>query len=301
MSRTWMTNESSSFARSFGDWCHGKEHQFINSLENDEYNYFRQDNPFRAKEIDIFDPTLPNMISRSGADIIIHQLPITPDRSLTSPDYALRYNIEGTYYVIEAAKEAGIPILFVTTRNYNSLGITSKPDIYNITARTVEQLLDSSGVQHLTVIPPIIYGLRFDEGISGLVKTAVGKKEQVVLNLNPEVKHPFMPADSFFDAMDVVINNTFDKENSKLQHSTVEIIPPEESFSTLSEILKILEGENLTLSYDIRPKNDNYGESHNLKDNVSNLYGWSNRFSIIDDIKLFVGKVREEYDSEGKK
>jgi len=110
LSKVWVTNESSSFAKSFATWCNqtGK-HNFVNSLENDEYDYFRQDNLFRSKEIDIFDPTLSNMIGRSSAELIIHQLPITPERSTTNKDYAIRNNIEGTYYVLILLKRLASP------------------------------------------------------------------------------------------------------------------------------------------------------------------------------------------------
>lgn len=290
MSKIWVTNESSSFARSFADWCiiSGK-HQFVNSLENDEYDYFRQDNYFRSKEIDIFDPTLPTMISRSGAEFIIHQLPITPERSLTHPDYALRNNIEGSFYVIQAAKEIGIPVFFITTKNYNN---EIDNNIYNITANTVGRLFDTFNIEHVTVVPPIIYGPQFDEGISGLIKTALSKKESVQLNINPDIQHAYMYVDDFFDALDITINNVFDTEYDVINQSIVEILPSIEKYIYLDDIFQILEEESYCLSYNIEPKYDKQSEEQNLKNNISALYGWNEKFNIKTGISDFISKVK---------
>ncbi len=289
--KIWVTNESSSFARSFADWCRvtGK-HQFVNSLENDEYDYFRQDNYFRSKEIDIFDPTLPTMISRSDAELIIHQLPITPDRSVTHPDYALRNNIEGSFYVMQAAKEIGIPIFFITTKNYNNEVDNS---IYNITAGTVERLLDSFNVEHVTVVPPNIYGPQFDEGISGLIKTALNKKESVQLNIDPEIQHAYMYVDDFFDALDIAINKSFDGEYDVINQSVVEILPSLDKYVYLDDIFQILEEDNYCLSYEIKPEGDRL-EEQNMDDNISTLYGWNEKFNIKTGIIDFISKVKDE-------
>lgn len=292
MSKIWVTNESSSFAKSFADWCKvtGK-HQFVNSLENDEYDYFRQDNYFRSKEIDIFDPTLPTMISRSGAELIIHQLPITPERSLTHPDYALRNNIEGSFYVIQAAKEVGIPIFFITTKNLNS---EIDNNVYNITAGTVERLLDTLDVEHISIVPPTIYGPQFDEGVSGLIKTALGKKESVQLNINPDVQHAYMYVDDFFDALDVVAGSCFDGEYDIINQSVVEILPSLDKYIYLDDIFQILEEESYCLSYDIEPQYDRQSEEQNIKNNVSTLYGWKEKFNIKTGIEYFISKVKNE-------
>jgi len=291
MSKIWVTNESSSFAKSFSNWCSiTNKHQFVNSLENDEYDYFRQDNYFRSKEIDIFDPTLSTMISRSGAEIIIHQLPITPERSLTHPDYALRCNIEGSYYIIQAAKEIGIPIFFITTKNYNN----KTNNVYDITADTVGRLLNTFNAEHVTIVPPIIYGPQLDESISGLIKTALNQKEFIQLNIDPEIQHAYMYIDDFFNALDIVINKSFDGEYDKITQSIVEILPPLDKYIYLEDIFQILEDENYCLSYEIKPKYDKQTEKQNVEWNISTLYNWNEKFNIKTGIKDFISKAKNE-------
>lgn len=306
MSKIWVTNESSSFARSFSSWCARNErHEFVNCLENDEYDYFRQDTMFRKREVDIFDPTLPTLISRSGAEVIIHQLPITPEISSTHPDYALRNNIEGTHYVIEAAKEIDVPVLFVTSRNYrniaNNFGVDGFliTDIYNITTQTVENLLDISGVKHTSVIPPIIYGPEFDEGITGLIKTAINGKEQVVINLDPEVQHPFMHADDFFNGLGLVIDN-LDLEVGRVDKPLIEILPSKNNFISLDKILENLENRGLYLSYDIHPEFDVFADEVKDEENVSSLYKWKQEFNIDTGIENVIDVIREHNDNKRK-
>lgn len=296
MSKIWVTNESSSFAKSFACWCEKtSKHVFVNSFYNGEYDYFRQDNLFREKEIDIFDPTLPNMISRSGAELIIHQLPITPERSKTNADYALRNNIEGSYYVIEAAKEVGIPIIFVTSKNYfnmqSSLGYYDHSgfDIYDITVQTVENILDVSGVDHISVVPPFIYGPLFDEGLSGLIKTAFGK-EEVVLNINTEESLPFVHVDDFLNGLDVVVENV----ESLTDKSVVEIIPKPDMFSTVENVMKNITALNLKVKFSL---NENlYPVMNNNKYNINEFYSWTPQFNIDSGIKDVVDKLREGHD-----
>ena len=303
MSKVWVTNESSSFAKSFATWCNqtGK-HNFVNSLENDEYDYFRQDNLFRSKEIDIFDPTLSNMIGRSSAELIIHQLPITPERSTTNKDYAIRNNIEGTYYVIDTAKEVGIPILFITSKNYNNItnnitNNTNIPDIYNITAQAVENLLDVLDIKHTSIIPPIIYGPEFDEGISGLIKTAINNKEQVVINLDPEVQHPFMHVDDFFNALSIVVEN-LKLDIGGVDKSVIEVHPHPESYSSIDTILQQLEEHGFFLSYDIHPEKDVFENIAIVENNITTLYGWEQKFTIKDGLEDVINKLREKHDDD---
>ncbi len=286
MSKIWVTNESSSFARSFASWCKEKEdHIFINNLDNDEYDYFRQTSLFRSREIDIFDPTLPNLISRSGAELIIHQLPIVPEKGELHPDYALRSNIEGTYYVIQAAKEISIPIVFISSRNV----ITSN-DIYDITASTVENILDFSGVSHISVTPPIVYGPEFDEGISGLIKTSISNKDQVVLNLDPEKKHAFMHIKDFLNGLNSIITNL---DLDSPIHKNFEIMS--KKLNTLEEIINHLEDENLTLSYDIHPNKDYCISEFNPDINIKSIYGWKPKYTLKSGLDDVIKNIRIEH------
>jgi nucleoside-diphosphate-sugar epimerase len=300
MSKVWVTNESSSFAKSFSTWCESTgNHEFVNSLEKDEYDYFRQDNKFRTKEIDIFDPTLPTLISRSGAELIIHQLPITPDKSMQYIDHALRSNIEGTQYVIDAAKEVRIPILFVTSRNYGHVMgeyvATQKSDIYDITAQAVEHLLDASDVQHTSLIPPILYGPEYDEGISGLIKTATDNKEQVILNIDPDRSHLFMHVDDFFDAVSIVVEH-LDLEEGRVDECVLDMRP---KISTpVEDILNKLEAHNFFLSYEFHPEFDDIEDMQSGAENVSDLYDWDPKFDIDSGLTDVIDKIRDRKEND---
>lgn len=299
MSKVWVTNEASSFAKSFAVWCHSTgNHEFINRLENDEFDYFRQNNRFRSKEIDIFDPTLPNLISRSGAEIIIHQLSITPDKSMEYVDYALRNNIEGTQYIIDAAKEIGIPILFITSRNYgfimNNYVAGSSCDVYDITAQAAEYLLDAADIQHTSLIPPLLYGPEYDEGVVGLIKTAINGKDRVVINMDPEKSHAFMHVDDFFDAMNIVINN-LNLEDGKVDKWIIDMQPKE--VISVEVILKKLEDFNFFLSYELRPELDNFENLPTGAQNIMDIYDWKPKFDIDAGLIDVVNKIKEQYDS----
>jgi nucleoside-diphosphate-sugar epimerase len=297
--KVWVTNESSSFARGFDAWCDGTgEHELVNSLRNDELDYFRQDSIFRSQEIDLFDPTLPTMISRSGAEIIIHQLPITPELAYEHKDYALRHNIEGSHYVIEAAKEVNIPIIFVTSRHINKTKISNSfhnetiSDLYNITAKTVESLLDLEYPNHTSIIPPIIYGPEFDSGISGLIKTAING-DDVVINLDPDMSHPFMHASDFFDALSLVVNGF------KPEYSYIEITPDPKDYTSLDVIITELENNNLFLSYEIHPDKDLILDDQRVSDHISEYFNWEPKFPIEDGLEDVITKIREQHDNKG--
>jgi hypothetical protein len=114
--RVWMVTEASSFGRALQHHCNKPEStvEFANSPDNVDLDYFRSKFLGR-KEIDIFDPTLPNLIGRSGADVIVFTLPFDAIMSEKYPDVAIRYNIEGLYKVISAAKTVNIPVIVLTT------------------------------------------------------------------------------------------------------------------------------------------------------------------------------------------
>src|SRR6056297_1539088 len=119
--KVWCTGESSFVSKNFVRWCaeNDNKHEVVNRLGNDYYDYFRNyDSGYKGydKEIDIFDPTLPVLVERSGADVILHNAAIVgTDYCTKNPADALKTNIEGLLYVIEAAKQSRIPIIFTST------------------------------------------------------------------------------------------------------------------------------------------------------------------------------------------
>lgn len=302
MSKIWVTNESSSFAKSLACWYEktGK-HVLVNSIHNAEYDYFRQDNLFREKEIDIFDPTLPNLISRSGAEIIIHQLPITPERCYTNPDYAIRNNVEGSYYVAEAAREVGIPVVFITTKNYNSIknnfhaSSSYKTDMYDTTALAVENIFDIQGIEHTSVVPPIIYGPLFDEGISGLIKASLLGKNNIEISLSETLEYPFMHIDDFCDALDVVVEN-IDLENNEVDKDVINIVPHAYDFDTITSVDEILKELDLGTPYTIDRKVERYSATHDLPNSMKSQYSWERKFSLKDGIIDVVQKIKDNHD-----
>jgi len=113
MIRVWVTGESSSFGEAFEKYLSSsKELEFANSPKNEDLDYFRSKFMGR-KEIDCFDPTLPNLIARSGSDIILFTIPLSGKVADQYPDVALRRNIEGLYRILQAAQEINIPLVWV--------------------------------------------------------------------------------------------------------------------------------------------------------------------------------------------
>jgi len=92
----------------------------VNSINNTELDYFRQTRDELNNEIDIFDPTLYVMMERNDVDLIVNAATC---RTFDKPDNILRCHIEGTYYVMKAAKELNIPMI-------NILEYTDDPDVY---------------------------------------------------------------------------------------------------------------------------------------------------------------------------
>lgn len=293
MAKIWVTNEASSFAKTFSEWClETGKHIFVNDIENDEFDYFRQENIFREKEIDIFDPTLPNLISRSGVELIIHQLPITPDKCIKHPDYAVRNNVEGSYYIIESAKENNIPIFFITTKNYSEIMKNNIHDVYDITAQAVENILNISGVRHMSIIPPTIYGHLFDEDISGLIKSSFSGG-QVIFNRNVEEERTFIHAYDFISAIDALIDSINIETDDFKDFRYISI---DGDYSSTQKIISILHSLNIKPNYKQSTKcRKEY--TPNFIDSVNTMLNWEPKFNLQSGIEDVVEKVKKRYDN----
>jgi nucleoside-diphosphate-sugar epimerase len=278
----WVTGESSSFSKSFNNWCNKtNKHVIVNN--DSEYDYFRQKTFNNNKEIDIFDPTLNNLISKSNTDIIIHKLPISEDEADLFPDYTLNANIRGTWHVLQIAKELQIPLFLLTSANSGQV-----EDLYNITAVTANNLAFISKAPCIIVEIPIIYGSEYNTGISGLIKSAFGN-ESATVNYELEKEHDFMYDSDFFDALDVVINKSFDYENYKILQNKIQI--SQQDSSTLENVITILENKNLYFDYIINPEKDILIETFSENISVQKLYGFRSQYSLTEGIQDLINKL----------
>lgn len=279
MTKIWITNESSSFARSFDVWCkESNKYNFVNSLSNTEYDYYRTNNRFMGKEIDLFDQALKAIIERSGAEVIIHQLPISPDKSSLSPGLTLERNVLGTQCLIDAAKALDIPIVFITTRNYDVKGHCK--NIYDTTALTVESLLDVSGVAHMSIVPPIIYGPLYDEELSGLLKSSLNKKEDVVINTNINTIKSFMHIKDFINCLSKCIETNIESDGVTIKEETKIILS--KNNSNFCDIIDMLYDKGLSINYKINDIDEtlflrnlahavDYNEEFDLESGIDNV------------------------------
>lgn len=285
MSKIWVTNESSSFAKSFAQWCDATgKHDFINSWYNDEWDYFRQTNPFRDKEIDLIDPTLPNLISRSGTELIIHQLPVPPEKCELHPDYTIRSNIEGSYYIAQAAKEIDIPVLFITTKNYFDTFSSQPNNMYDVTARAVENILDIYQVRHISIIPATLYGSLFHEGVSGLIRSCCDDVEVEVGEFNT-----LLHCDDFFDAIDTIIDNI----DLEFWNPDRQVISIEGEDVTIEHVVDVLRELGQTPLYSVKNKKKDL----NLIPKARDPYGWKMKIYLKNGIKRVWDDIRKENDS----
>lgn len=297
--KVWVTGESSFISRNYADWCDktGK-HEFVNRLENDYYDYFRQYNSgYKGyeKEIDIFDPTLPVLISRSGAEAIIHHAGfVGTDYCTKNPDLALRTNIEGTLHVINAANEVGIPIIFTSTSVcYKPTSEIISEDnelepqtIYGMTKLAGEQLLRTwcEKSNYVTVIPAMLFGAHDLHSASNkLLMSGMQMIDDTVhIALDPDYPKPFMYIDNYLDAIDIILDNVDELKGQRINIAPDDVRP-------FGEVIDYIYDEmQLSPNYEMHPDGDYLGP-HTLDNKKLKNLGWKQTVTLFEGLE----KVRD--------
>jgi len=282
--KVWITGERSLIARSFSNWCElTKRHEVVNSLSNDEYDYWRKDSPTKSNEIDIFDPTLETIISRSGAECIIH----TAECKNKVDDHILRTNIVGTYYVSEIAKKLQIPLIYITTPDAYKITeellydneVASNNSIYTYSKNSAENLVKMMLNEYTILTPGYLYGPGDDHGfITGLIKSHFGKSETIEMNIDPESPKSFLYVNDFSSLLDVIISNQ-EKYNEKKLNAC------DENYQSYSDIIENLEELGLSPEFYFKTDKDIVC-TRKLKN--STIYDWKPQVTISDGLELTI-------------
>jgi nucleoside-diphosphate-sugar epimerase len=230
-----------------------------------------------SKEVDIFDPTLPVLISRSGAECIIHTAAIVGDRRCDEyPAAALRTNIEGTLHVVNAANEVGIPII--------SAELLSPPwgvSTYITSKWAAGDLVKIHAKKFIRLLLPNVYGIGdFNGPIGQLFETAFMKLEMAIIDMDPDIQKPWLYADDFSDAVSAVLDKIENTPNGGFA-------VPHGRAHTLTDIIDRFDKMDLTPIYEIHPKKDVFGESSvkSGKDIFKDTFGWEPKTTLTEGLK----------------
>jgi len=277
--RVWITGEASLIAKGFQSYCEKtKKHDFVNSLSNDEYDYWRKDS--QINQIDIFDPTLETIISRSGAEVIVH----TAETQCKSDDKILRTNIIGSFYVAEIAKKLQIPFIYITSPDTYKISdelltddtITENNSIYSYSKNSAENLIKMMLIDYTIITPGYLYGPNDQKGfITNLIKSHYGKVDTVEMNIDPESVKSFLYIDDFSKLLDCVISNQ-EKYNEKKINACFE------DYYSYSNIIEKL--EELGLSPEFYFKDDlDIIKVRKLKN--SKIYNWKPKVNLLEGLE----------------
>ncbi len=279
--KVWVTGEAGIIARSFQSYCDKtKKHEFINSLSNDEYDYWRKDSPIKTNEIDIFDPTLETIISRSGAEIIVH----AAETKSRSDDNILRTNIVGSFYVSEIAKKLQIPLIYISSPD--TYKITDdlldenceleNSSIYTYSKSSAENLIKMMLTNYTIITPGYLYGPHDDKGfITNLIRSHYGKVDSVEMNIDPESPKSFLFVDDFSNLLGTVISNQ-EKYNEKKLNACFE------EYYSYSDIIENLEELGLSPEFYFKDELDII-KTRRLKN--SKIYNWKPKTNLLEGLE----------------
>jgi nucleoside-diphosphate-sugar epimerase len=283
--KIWVTGESGFLARSLSR-CLPPTHEVVNRLGSDYYDYFRSYSSGMKgyiKEIDIFDPTLPVLISRSEAECIVHTAAMVGDRRCDEfPAAALRTNIEGTFHVVNAANEVGIPIIYIGL--FAPIGNRS---IYSISKFAAEQLVNISAKNFISLSCPDLYGIGdFNGPIGQLFETIAMKKETAIIDMEPDTQKAFIYVDDLCEAISSVIDKLEEVNKNGF------VLKPDKPH-TLTEIIDKFDKMDLTMTYEIHPEKDTFGATIDKAnaDFFNDIYHWKAKTTLGEGLKA----IRKSY------
>lgn len=288
--KVWVTGEASVVAKSFQNYCEKtKKHEFVNSLSNDEYDYWRKDSPIKTNEIDIFDPTLETIITRSGAEMIIH----AAETKRISDDNILRTNIIGSFYVAEIAKKLQIPLIYITSPDTYKKSedlltddtVVENNSIYTYSKNSAENLIKMMLTDYTIITPGYLYGPHDDKGfITNLIRSHYGKIDAVEMNIDPESVKSFLYIDDFSNLLGTIVSNQ-EKYNEKKINACFE------DYHSYSEVIEGL--EELGLSPEFYFKDDlDIVCTRKLKN--SKIYNWKPKVNLLEGLEKTIEWLAEE-------
>ena len=294
MTRLWITGESSFISRNFAQWIDRNpgKYEFVNRLENEKYDYFRNySSGYKnyENEINIFDPTLKTLIEESGAEMIIHHAAVVgTDYCESNANNALETNINGTLKIIEVAKKLDLPLIFISTSVcYQPTEDVIVEDhflepqtIYGMSKLAGEHLLKTwMKNNYVTIIPAMLFGAYDLHSASNkLIMSGLNKiTDTVNIFLDPDYDKPFMYIDNYLDAIDIVIQNF-----EKLNRQRINIAP--DDAKPFSEVITYIEEKmGLPITYELFPKNDYLGP-HVLSNEKLKKLGWTQKISLEEGL-----------------
>lgn len=272
MKKVWITGENGFVAKNFERFL-GHKYKVENSLNNEYYDYWRQNSQFNNKEIDIFDPTLETLIERADVDLIIHT---ADSKRLTKPDHMLRTNIEGSYHVSQVAKNLQIPLI-----NIDGTDSYFYDYFFNLSKNTAASILHSEcGSRFINIITSTIYGpYEVFNHIDKLVKSSIDQTTAEIKVCSIEDEINFLYIDDFLSGLDIVI----DRWNEIKQHTqTVHIFS--DSTHTLEDVIEYFDFNDIRIEYNI--VEDNNGISSFNKQKIPDImsyvneYGWKEQYTL---------------------
>lgn len=288
--KVWVTGENSLIAKSFQSFCdRTKKHEFVNSLLNDEYDYWRKDSPIKTNEIDIFDPTLETIISRSGAEMIIH----TAEAKNKSDDNVLRTNIVGSFYVAEIAKKLQIPMIYISSPDTYKISEDLLLDttevennsIYTYSKNSAENLIKMMLTDYTIIAPGYIYGPHDEKGfITNLIRSHYGKIDAVEMNIDPESMKSFLYIDDLANLLGTIVSNQ-EKYNEKRINACFE------EYHSYSEIIESLEELGLSPEFYFKDDKDIIC-TRKLKN--SKIYNWKPKVNLLEGLEKTVKWISDE-------
>jgi len=300
--KVWVTGESSFISRNFVRWCaeHDNKHEVVNRLGNAYYDYFRNySSGYKGyeNEIDIFDPTLPVLVERSEADVILHNAAfVGTDYCTKNPDKAIRTNIEGTLHVIDAAKQSRIPVIFTSTSVcYKPTDQPIKEDhtlepqtIYGMTKLAGEHLLKTwmPDENFVTLVPAMLFGAYdLHSAANKLIMSGLNMlSSDLHINLDPEYLKPFMFVDNYLDGIDVILDNIDSLKGERIN------VAPDDNKTFEEVILAVQDHLGLVPEYELHPNRDYLGP-HTLDNSKLKSLGWTQRITLeegLDRVKFLL-------------
>jgi len=263
--KTWITGENGFLARAFVRHLSHK-HTVENSFDNDFYDYWRQKkfSPEHYPEIDIFDPTLKTLIERSNAECIIHTATMI-NYQPGKEHWMIRNNIEGSFYVAQAAKDLDIPIIFISYIDHEN-------QMFDWTQKTILDMFNRLGVQYINICTEELFGPEDLHGsISQLLGSSIGKIDTAEIYANVEKSKHYTFIDDFLDGLDMILDNML-----PYIHSNTVI--KNKSNKTLEDVIDYMSDKmEIDIHYDIKEIIDNHTAS-NLE--TKNLQNWDCKFSF---------------------
>lgn len=274
ISNLWLTNETTPLSKAIFE--NFNNFTIVNS---DSYiDFFKTFVSFitKEKEVDIFDPSLSKLISRSEVDYIIHSHIIPKQAAIDEPDVAIRNNIEGAHHIAKIAKDYNINVIHV---NYFTGYSKEIYDFASMCNNFVETILHINKVNYVVINPPLLYSKYGFDPISNLLTT-----NESILYIDPEKKKPIMHVNDFLKYITMII-----KHFDKLKNNHYDI--PTNQIYTFEEIINFIEDKNIEVQFTFNEKNDLDPDTFQILNQHVLFQSIKQEYDLSDWINEMMGKV----------